>query len=146
MTYTRPESTPFSVNDDMSVNAPIIHQRIIARLTAKLYPLYQAGTIAYEPLPEMMLGEYSSPTPDIILYDNERDETAVIIEICQTRGLRGDLQKIIQLVDGELYGIIEGFVFDYKTEQWFRYRRDEGGVPIESSFSQVLNLDLAFFL
>ncbi|WP_262507334.1 hypothetical protein [Spirosoma radiotolerans] len=41
----------------------------------------------------------------------------MIIEICQTRGANGDLEKIINLIDGELYGIHEGFVFNYKTQQ-----------------------------
>lgn len=134
------------VVNDMSVNAPIIHQRIIARLTAKLYPLYESGAIAYEPLPEMMLGEYSSPTPDVILYDNNTDQTAVIIEVCQTRGLKGDVQKVIQLVDSELYGISEGFVYDYKTGHWLRYRKGDAGMTSESSFSGLLNLDLALYV
>lgn len=142
--YSEP-TRPVFVARDVSVNAPIIHQRIIARLTSKLYPLFEAGAIAYEPLPEMMLGEYSSPTPDVILYDNETDQSVVSIEVCQTRGIRGDIQKVIQLVDGELYGIAEGFVYDYKTGQWLCYRRGDGGFTTESSYSHVLNLDLASF-
>lgn len=69
----------------------------------------------------------------------------VIIEVCQTRGIRGDVQKVVQLVGGGLYGIAEGFVCDYKTGQWLCYRRGDGGLPTESSHSQVLNLDLASF-
>ena len=145
ITYTPPELGP-SVVYDMGVNAPIIHQRLIARLTARLYPLYEAGTIPFEPLPEMMLGEYSSPTPDVILYDNRADASPVIIEICQTRGAKGDLQKIVQLIDSELYGILEGFVYDYKTFQWLRYRKGDEGQATESSFSDVLNLDLNTYL
>jgi Uma2 family endonuclease len=130
----------------MGVNAPVIHQRIIARLTAKLYPLFESGTIHYEPLPEMMLGEYSTPTPDLVLYDNDADQTPVIIEICQTRGTKGDLQKVVQLIDGQLYGIHEGFVYDYKTQQWLRYRLGDGGVATTSSQSDVLQLDLNQFV
>lgn len=143
--YPEP-ATPVSMVNDMGVNAPIIHQRTIARLTAKLYPLYEAGELRYEPLPEMMLGEYSTPTPDVVLYDNETDQTPVIIEICQTRGAKGDLQKVIQLVDGQLYGIREGFVYDYKIQQWLRYTLGEGGVAVASSFSVVLQVDLNQFV
>ncbi len=132
--------------NDMGVNAPIIHQRVIARLTAKLYPLYESGAITYEPLPETMLGEYSSPTPDVILYDNNTDQTPVIIEICQTRGVKGDLQKVIQLIDGALYGIQEAFVYDYKTQQWLRYRLGDGGMTSPSSHSYILGLDLNQFV
>jgi len=131
---------------DMGVNAPIIHQRVIARLTAGLYPRYESGAIAYEPLPETMLGEYSSPTPDLILYDNNTDQTPVIIEVCQTRGVKDDLQKVIQLIDGALYGIREAFVFDYKTRQWFRYQLGDGGITNSSSFSDLLGLDLSQFV
>lgn len=69
----------FMVFDDGS-NAPLLHQRTIARLTAKLYPHYEAGTIQYEPIPEMMVGEYNSPTPDVILYDHATEQAHVIIE------------------------------------------------------------------
>lgn len=44
------------------------------------------------------------------------------------------------------YGILEGFVFNYKTQQWLRYRKGDGGQAIESSFSEVLQLDLNAFL
>ncbi len=47
------------VYDDGS-NAPLIHQRTIARLTARLYPHYEAGTISSVPIPKMMVGEYNS--------------------------------------------------------------------------------------
>ena len=143
--YPDPRADKFMVHDD-GVNAPIIHQRIIARLTAGLYPLYTAKTIPYEPLPETMLGEYTSPTPDLILFDTQTDQTPVIVEVCQTRGAKGDLEKIINLIDGELYGIREGFVFNYKTQQWLRYRLGDGGVATPSSFSEVLQVDLSTFL
>lgn len=131
---------------DDGVNGPIDHQRIIARLTAGLYPLYRAKLIPYEPLPETMLGEYTSPTPDLILFDSETDQTPMIVEICQNRGAKGDLQKVISLIDGELYGILEGFVFNYKAQQWLRYRLGDGGVATNSSFSEVLQVDLSTFV
>ena len=42
----------------------------------------------------------------------------------------------------DLYGIREGFMYNYKTHQWLRYRFGDGGLPTESSFSEILNLDL----
>ncbi len=131
----------------MGTNAPVIHQRVIARLTAGLYPLYLSGRIPYEPLPEMMLTEgYSSPTPDVSLFSETAEQTIVIIEVCQTRGLKADLDKVVRLTDSELYGIQEGFVFNYKTGQWYRYCKGDGGLVTESAFSGILQLDLNRFL
>lgn len=147
MRYSVPESRPFFVNDDdMGTNAPIVHQRIIARLTAGLYPLYfREGLIQLEPLPETMLGEESSPTPDLILYDAEAEQTRVIIEICQTKGLRHDLNKVSRILDENEYGVVEGFVFDYKTQRWYKFRQGVAA-PENSSYSDVLRLDLNSFL
>ena len=144
-TYTPPELDP-SIVFDMGVNAPKYHQRTIAKLTAGLYPLFSTGVIAYEPLPETMVGEYSSPTPDLILFDSASETTKVIIEICQTVGLKADLKKVIDLIDGQLYGVEEGFVYNYKTQRWLRYRKGDEGQATESSYSDVLNLDLNTYL
>ena len=143
--YQLPELDP-AVVFDMGANAPKYHQRTIAKLTAGLYPLFTAGAIAYEPLPETMVGEYSSPTPDLILFDSPSETTKVIIEVCQSIGLKADLNKVIELIDGQLYGILEGFVYNYKTQQWLRYQLGDGGAATASSFSVVLNLDLNQFL
>ncbi len=137
----------FMILEDGS-NAPLIHQRTIARLTAKLYPYYEAGIIRYEPIPEMMVGEYNSrydgpPTPGIILYDNATEQSLVIIEVTHTKGQKADLKKVIRLIDEDDYGILEGFVFNYKTRQWLRYRQGDSGVATESSVSDVLQLDLS---
>jgi Uma2 family endonuclease len=145
MEYRRPDSDKFLVRDD-GANAPVVHQRIIARLTARLYPLYESERIFYEPLPGMMVGEYSSPTPDVTLYDNATDLTVVVIEICQTRGVKSDVEKVVRMIDGGLYGIQEGFVHDYRTGHWFRYRKGDSGLKTESSFSDILQLDLKSFL
>ena len=143
--YSDPRSQKFMVQDDGS-NAPVLHQRVIARLTARLYPRYESGTMPYEPLPETMVGEYNSPTPDVILYDNVTEQSPVIIEVCQTRGEKTDLKKVIRLIEEDDYGILEGFVYNYKTETWLRYRKGDGGQATESSFSEVLNLDLGPFV
>ena len=145
MRYEQPDYQKFMVMDDGS-NAPIYHQRNIARLTAGLYPLFSNGTISLEPLPETMVGEYNSPTPDVTFFDNATETVPVIIEVCQTRGQKNDLKKVIGLIDDCDYGILEGFVYNYKTHQWLRYRKGDGGQATESSFSEVLNLDLNQFI
>lgn len=124
-----------------------MHQSVIARLTAGLYPHYRSGQIAYEPLPETMLAEgYATPVPDVILYDHEAEQTRVIIEVCKNAGFKHDISKVIHLIEKESYGIEEGFIFNYKTNQWLRYRKGDGGLTTESSFSDVLNLDLGVFI
>ncbi len=144
--YHFPTALKSLVHDD-GVNAPRYHQSTIARLTAGLYPLYRSGAITLEPLPEMMLTEgYSSPVPDLILYDYEAEETRLIIEICQTNGLKADLDKVVRLIDGDLYGILEGFVYNYKTNQWLRYRKGDGGFTTASSYSDIIGLNLNDFL
>jgi Uma2 family endonuclease len=66
--------------------------------------------------------------------------------VCHTEGLRKDVRKVIGLIDGDEYGIEEGFVYDYLAGQWYCYRRGNGGLTETSSFSRVLNLDLNAFL
>ncbi|GAB3772106.1 hypothetical protein GCM10028818_11880 [Spirosoma horti] len=148
MNYSRPISLKTLVmEDDIGVNAPIIHQSVIARLTAGLYPLYKSGKIPFEPLPETMLTEgYSSPVPDVLLYDYQTEQAKVIVEVCQNNGLKHDTNKVIKLIEDNEYGILEGFVFNYKTQQWLRYRLGDGGVATSSSFSEVLQVDLNTFL
>ena len=81
--------------------APKEHQRIISKLTTGLGALYyRQQKIDLEPLPETMIDEgQTSPVPDVLLYDNQRYQTPVIIEICHTSGVRNDIRKIIRLVD-----------------------------------------------
>ncbi len=125
----------------------ILHQSVIARLTAGLYPFYRSGQIPYEPLPETILvEEYAAPVPDVVLYDHEAEQVCVIVEVCKNTGFKHDISKVVKLIDGELYGIIEGFIYNYKTHQWLRYRLGDGGLTTETSFSEVLNLDLNAFL
>ena len=143
--YEQPVSPKFMAEDD-GTNAPRSHQRTIAQLTAGLYPLFRTGAIALEALPETMVGEYNSPTPDVILYDNTNEITPVIIEICHVKGEKNDLKKVIRLMEDDDYGILEGFVYNYKTEKWLCYRKGDGGQATESSFSEVLQLDLNAFL
>ncbi len=143
-----PTSNPSLVQEDQGVWAPVDHQRIISRLTMGLGVLYyREKTISLEPLPETMLDEgKASLVPDISLRNNDAALTPIIIEVCHTNGLRGDLRKVIQLIDDDLYGIREGFVYDYRTGNWLRYRFGDGGLTTTSSFSDILNLDLSRFV
>lgn len=144
-----PPLTPSSIaQEDFGVWAPISHQRVISLLTIGLGVLYhREKRIRLEPLPETMLDEgKASPVPDVLLRDNQTDQTPIIIEVCHTNGLKGDIQKVIQLIDEDLYGIREGFVHNYKTGQWYRYRFGDGGLTTETSLSDILQLDLDTFL
>ncbi|MBD2702227.1 hypothetical protein IC229_16360 [Spirosoma sp. BT702] len=130
--------------EDVAIYGPKDHQLIISKLNTRLGTLYyDAKTITLEPLPEIMLNEAeASPTPDVILFDNEALTTPIIIEICHTVGLKKDINKVIRLIDEDEYGILEGFVYDYKTENWLRYRKGDAGLMTQTSFSEVLHLDL----
>lgn len=141
-------NTPPAVVQDMGTNAPKLHQRAITKLVVELGTLYyHTKEIVLEPLVETMLDEgKSSPTPDILLYDNEQDKSPVIIEVCHSAGQANDLKKIIWLIDEQDYGILEGFIYNYKTRQWLRYGKGDGGIAQPSSWSAVLKLDLADLL
>jgi Uma2 family endonuclease len=137
-----------TVHEDYGVWAPSDHQRIIAKLTMGLGVLYyREQQISLEPLPETMLDESkASLVPDLSLRDNTTDQTPVIIEVCHSSGLKSDLQKVVKLIDDDLYGIREGFIYNYRTGAWLRYRFGDAGVATDSSFSPLLNLDLNTFL
>ena len=143
-----PGSTDDYALEDMAVYGPREHQRVIAKLTTGLGILYfKDGKIRLEPLPETMLDEgQASPTPDLILADNENELTPIIIEVCHTKGLKHDLNKVIRLIDEAEYGIQEGFIYNYKTNEWLRYRKGDGGVLESTSFSALLQLNLSSFL
>lgn len=132
------------VYDGQAVYGPRDHQRVISKLTSRLGRLYyDQQAIWLEPLPETMLDEgQASPTPDLILSDNDTDQTPIIIEVCHTKGPKHDCNKVIRLVDADEYGIQEAFVYNYKTGQWLRYSKGDGGLMTETSFSNILKLDL----
>lgn len=137
----------WQVHDD-GVDAPIEHQRVISRLNVGLGILYYKDrTLAYEPLPETMIDEgQTSPTPDLVLYNPATELMPIIIEVCHTRGQKNDLKKVIRLIEDDDYGILEGFVYNYRTNEWLRYCKGDGGVATGTSFSELLSLDLAQFL
>lgn len=88
----------------------------------------------------------ASPVPDLLLYDNETAESRIIFEICNQEGLKKDLKKVAYLIEEDNYGILEGFVYNYKTKDWYQYRKATGWITETPSFSLVLGIDLNEFL
>ncbi|MFQ3598341.1 MAG: hypothetical protein SNJ55_01865 [Chloroherpetonaceae bacterium] len=129
----------------MGINAPIEHQRVIAKLIARLGTMYyDLKTIALEPLPKTMLDETkTSPVPDVMLCDHERETVPVIIEVTRTRTVHADMKKITTLIMTGDFGIDEGFVYDYKKNEWHKYKKGIGVVAENPSFFETLHLDLA---
>lgn len=132
----------------MGVNAPRPHQRVISKLNTELGILYyKQASILLEPFPEMMLDDdKTSPTPDISLYDNVLENTPVVIEVTRTGMVQTDMKKVRALIDSRDYGIVEGFVYDYKLSEWHKYHRDKGDITDQPSFCEAINLDLATLL
>ncbi|GAB4037733.1 hypothetical protein [Spirosoma gilvum] len=139
--------SPFVVHDD-GTNSPIAHQIIISKLTIELGILYyHKQKISLMPLPETPLGEGPGhQVPDVLLYDNQAEQTKIIIEVAQPRSAERDLYKIINLIENEHYGIEEGFVYNYHTGEWLRYRKGDGGVATSSSVSELMGIDMGPFL
>jgi hypothetical protein len=129
----------------MGVNAPREHQRIISRLVRGLGNLYFTGKIPYEVLPETMIDEgKTSPTPDIILADNESDRDVAIIEITTTKGEIDDFEKVIKLV--KTYRLKEGFTYNYRNGNWKKYSSFDGEVTENPSFCDAIGYDLNDFV
>ena len=139
---------PPLVYEEDGTNSPSDHQRIISRLILGLGTLYYyQSKIQLEPLPETPLNVGPGhAVPDVLLYDNTAEDTKVIIEVCLTNGVKNDLRKIIHLIENRDYGILEGFVYNYKTRAWLRYRKGDGGAATASSFSEVMQVDMGGFV
>ena len=137
----------FIVHDD-GTNSPIAHQIIISKLTIELGILYyHKQAISLMPLPETPLGEGPGhQVPDVLLYDNQTEQTKIIIEVAQPRSAERDLYKIINLIENDHYGIEEGFVYNYHANEWLRYRKGDGGVATHSSVSELMGIDMGPFL
>lgn len=94
---------------NLGINAPKEHQRIIRKLTTGLDILFREGKIPYEPLPETMVDESkTSPTPDVLLFDNQTEKNIIIIEVTIPASEKKDFQKLKELVKD--YEILEGFL------------------------------------
>ncbi|MBD2754786.1 hypothetical protein [Spirosoma validum] len=140
-------SSPFIMQDD-GTNSPFDHQRVISKLTVELGILYyHKQTLPFIPLPETPLAEGPGyPVPDVILFEEAAEQTRIIIEVSNNRSVNSDLRKVIRLIDEDDYGILEGFVYNYKTHEWFRYRKGDGGAATNSSISELMGIDLGVFL
>jgi hypothetical protein len=126
----------------MGVNAPKPHQRIIGKLMMQLGILfYNQKKIPYEPFPETMIDENkTSPTPDILLFDNQLKQNKVIIEVSGNTGAKRDFEKVKELV--EEYEVLEGFVYNYDLKIWRKYRLGRGEDFENPSYSDVIDYDL----
>ena len=128
---------------DMGINAPKAHQRVIRKLTKSLAILFDEGKIILEPFPETMIDESkSSAVPDILLFDNKNEQTKVIIEVTHSTGVADDFDKVIYLINERNYGVEEGFVYNYKTAIWLKYKKGVGKIEIDPSFCESINYDL----
>ena len=130
----------------MGVNAPKPHQRVIGKLmTALGHLFYREGIIPYEPFTETMIDEgKTSPTPDILLFDNKTGLNKVIIEVSASAGARKDFEKLVELMRD--YEVAEGFVYNYSAGIWRKYRLDTGEVTQNTSFCDTIEQDLNAFL
>lgn len=126
----------------MGFNYPKEHQAIITQLIHGLADLYIKDKTHLFPYPETMIDEgQTGPAPDILLYDHQQESTVALIEVTHSSGVKKDCAKVL-LRD---YDVQEGFVYDYKKNTWYQLDKLSGETT-ESSFSQVLQLDLNKFL
>lgn len=130
----------------MGVNAPKPHQRVIGKLmTALGHLFYREGSIPYEPFTETMIDEgKTSPTPDVLLFDNRTGLNKVIIEVSTSAGARKDFEKLVELMRD--YEVPEGFVYNYSDGSWRKYRLDKGEITQNPSFCDTVGLDLQLFV
>lgn len=141
--YETQYRSPFLAHGD-GTNSLYNHQRVISRLTVELGVLfYHKQEILFVPLPETPLAEGPGyPVPDVLLYDENAEQARVIIEVSNNRSINSDLRKVIRLIKEDDFGIQEGFVFNYVTRGWLRYRKGDGGAATASSFSELMGVDL----
>ena len=130
----------------MGVNAPKPHQRVIGKLMTELGHLfYREGKISFEPFTETMIDEgKTSPTPDVLLFDNRTGQNKVLIEVSTSAGARKDFEKLVELMKD--YDVAEGFVYNYHNKTWRKYRLDTGEVSERPSFCETIGYDLDEFV
>lgn len=126
----------------MRINAPRIHQEIIAKLVYGVTLFLKNGEISLFLYPETMIDESkTSPVPDVMLVNRENDLAQAIIEITHTQGFRKDVQKVRYLM--QEYNVPEGFVYDYKLKNWQSISSKNNASQL---FCEALNYDLNNFL
>lgn len=126
----------------MGINAPRIHQEIIAKLVYGVTSFFKNGETSLFPYPETMIDESeTSPVPDVMLVNRGNDLAEAIIEITHTQGFRKDVLKVKELM--QEYNVPEGFVYDYKLKIWQRISAKPNA---SQSFCEALGYDLNNFL
>lgn len=126
----------------MGINAPRIHQEIIAKLVYGVTSFFKNGETSLFPYPETMIDESeTSPVLDVMLVNRENDLAEAIIEITHTQGFRKDVLKVKELM--QEYNVPEGFVYDYKLKIWQRISAKPNA---SQSFCEALGYDLNNFL
>lgn len=129
----------------MGVNAPRVHQAIIAQLVTGVINLYTQRKTTLFAYPEAMIDQgQTSPVPDILIADPETELTVVLVEVTHTQGVKKDVKRLLDLMT--TYDIAEGFVFDYKLHIWHRFQLDGPANGEISAYCQALNTDLNTFL
>ena len=129
----------------MGVNAPRIHQAIIAQLVTGLTNLYRNGKTKLIAYPEAMIDQIrTSPVPDVLLANPDTELTEVLIEVTHTQGVKQDTKKLRELMTA--YDIPEGFVYAYKLNLWHRYELHNLDEEQSSSFCRTINESLGNFL
>ncbi len=129
----------------MGVNAPRIHQAIIAQLVTGLTNLFVSGKSRLMAYPEAMIDQsQTSPVPDILLANPQTELTEVLIEITHTQGVKKDAQKLKELMT--TYDVSEGFVYDYKLNLWHRYELHNLDFDQSSSYCHTVGCSLNDFL
>lgn len=86
----------------------------------------------------------TSPTPDILLFDNESEQNMALIEVSTTAGAKKDFAKVIELMHD--YEVPEGFVYDYVKKRWLKYENGKGQINENPSFCLAIGYDLNEFL
>ena len=128
-----------------AINAPRIHQAIIAKLVYGLTNLYLNARTGLFPYLETMIDEsQTSPAPDLMLVDTSTDLTKAIIEITHTQGVKKDAAKLLGLMRD--YEVSEGFVYDYKLGIWHKYTLNTGETSQQTAWCDVIQADLNEFL
>jgi hypothetical protein len=129
----------------MGVNAPRIHQAIIAQLVTGLTNLYLAGKSRLMAYPEAMIDQsQTSPVPDVLLANPDVELTEVLIEITHTQGVKKDTRKLKELMTN--YDVPEGFVYDYKLHLWHRYELHNLDEDQSSAYCKTIGCSLDDFL
>jgi hypothetical protein len=133
---------------EMGHNARLEHQRVITDLIIGLGNYYNDHKIHLEPLPETDLdpGNPTSKCPDIQLRDNEQFTIPIVIEIAGNFGYKADFAKARNLLNENVFGIEEVFVYNYEAKSWYKYSSTTGNAEENRSYSDLLQLDLNKFL